>query len=225
MNKITSNQKINDIVSLSQLKKKFKQYLVDQDHGDFKSGIFPRNLVVVLVMLLEEVLSDSLEYVVKNETNGIYLVTSQMIKMVISLNNKYDFLQKYLKKYNNVVKYQDSLFFNIKKVLDNLESQYGSKLMIDAECKNFISYLLLSVQYEFTKVAVIMVKYANRKTLTKDVLYEIYNLFLDKDISSKLTLKLEDYNKIEVESDDVETETNEVEVEEDDDDEEEEEDA
>ena len=195
-NKVSSKSKLTDIISLSQLKKKFKAYLVDKNHGDFKSSIFPRNLVVVLVMILEDMISDSLEYVIKNEINGLYVVVNNMIKTVICYSDKYDLLQKYLKKYNNVVKYQDSLFFNIKKVVDNLESKYGSKLMVDPECRNFISYLLLSIQYEFTELSIIMVDYANRKTLNKDVLNRIYSLYLNKDLSSKIKLRLDSMDEI-----------------------------
>jgi hypothetical protein len=143
MDKVTSKSKLSDIVSVAQLKKKFKAYLVDQEHSDFKSSVFPRNLIFVLIMILEELLSDSLEYIVKNETNGLYIINKYMVEMILSKTNKYDFVQKYLKKYNNTIKYHDSVFFNIKKVYDNLESKYGSKLMIDSECRNFLSYLLL----------------------------------------------------------------------------------
>ena len=41
--------------------------------------------------------------------------------------------------------------------------------MIDSECRNFLSYLLLSLQYEFTNLAVSIVDYSNRKTLNKEV--------------------------------------------------------
>ena len=50
-------------------------------------------------MILEELTSDSLEYIVKNETNGLYVINKQMLDMVISKTNKYDCVQKYLKKY------------------------------------------------------------------------------------------------------------------------------
>jgi len=209
MDKVTSKSKLSDIVSVAQLKKKFKAYLVDQEHSDFKSSVFPRNLIFVLIMILEELTSDSLEYIVKNETNGLYVINKNMLDMVISKSNKYDCVQKYLKKYNSTIKYHDSIFFNIKKVFDNLESKYGSKLMIDSECKNFLSFLLLSLQYEFSDLAIKFVDYANRKTLNKEVLFRVYSSYLDKTISSKIKLKLDsmdDAVEEEVEAEDTEEE-------------------
>ena len=105
MDKVTSKSKLSDIVSVAQLKKKFKAYLVDQEYSDFKSSVFPRNLIFVLIMILEELTSDSLEYIVKNETNGLYVIEKRMLDMVIFKSNKYDCVQKYLKKYNNTIKY------------------------------------------------------------------------------------------------------------------------
>ena len=212
MDKVTSKSKLSDIVSVAQLKKKFKAYLTDQEHGDFKSSVFPRNLIFVLIMILEELLSDSLEYIKKNEANGLYVLDIQMIHLILSKSNKYDFLQKYLKKFNNTIKYHDSVFFNIKKVLDNLESKYGSKLMIDSESRNFVSYLLLSLQYEFTNLAITIVDYSNRKTLNKEILYRVYSFYLDKNISTKIKLKLDSMDET-VEADEVDPDEVEAEVE------------
>lgn len=215
MDKVTSKSKLSDIVSVAQLKKKFKAYLVDQEYSDFKSSVFPRNLIFVLIMILEELLSDSLEYTVKNAVDGIYPISKQMIEMILYKSNKYDCVQKYLKKYNNTIKYHDSIFFAIKKVYDNLEVKHGSKLMIDSECRNFLSYLLLSLQYEFSDLAIKFVDYANRKTLNKEVLFRVYSSYLDKSISSKIKLKLDSMDEvIETEADENEDDTDAEETEE-----------
>ena len=49
---------------------------------------------------------------------------------------------KYLKKFDSKTNYQESLFFNMKKVLSLLEKNLGDKLMIDFDAKNMISFLL-----------------------------------------------------------------------------------
>ena len=68
--------------------------------------------------------------------------------------------------------------------------------MIDSECKNFLSFLLLSLQYEFSDLAIKFVDYANRKTLNKEVLYRVYTTYLDKSISSKIKLKLDSMDDV-----------------------------
>lgn len=219
MDKVSSKSKLSDIVSVAQLKKKFKAYLVDKDYADFKSSVFPRKLIYVLISVLEELLSDSLEYIVKNEVNGLYIINVDMINSVLNKSNKYDCLLKFIRKYSSTVKYQDSVFFNIKKVLDNLESKYGSKLSVNPECRNFISYLVLSLQYEFTELAINMVDYANRKTLNLEVLTKVYTFFLDKSISKQIGLKLDSIDEAEAKEEaEAEAEAEEAEEEEEEDD-------
>jgi hypothetical protein len=190
MSKVENKCALSDIVVTSILKRKFKQYLTDAGYQDYRSTVFPKYLVVSLVMVLEELLSDCIEYVKKHETNGLYVIDQSMCLMILNKNNKYDVMLKYVKKYNSTVKYQDSVFFNYKKVVDSLESKYGDKLMIDQEARNFISYLLLSLQYELTELSLIMIVYSNRKSLSSDSLLCSYS-FLFKELYSKIKLKLD----------------------------------
>ena len=187
MSKVSNNYQLSEIVSISVLKKKFKQYLSDAQHEGFKSSVLPKYLVVSLVMVLEEILSDCLEYVKKHETNGLYVVDYSMIQMVLNKNNKYDFSLKYLKKYNSTFKYQDSVFFNYRKVVDNLESKYGDKLMIEPDARNFIAHILSSLQYDLVEMALTMVAYSNRKTLSSESLLCSYQI-LFKEMYSKIKL-------------------------------------
>ena len=135
---------------------------------------------------------------------------------------------KYLKTYNSTVRYHDSVFFNIKKVLDNLESKYGTKLQITVESANLISWIILSLQYELIDLSVRMVKYSKKRTLNIRVLISSTGFILSSDISGKVVLKLDSLDEekeknIEIEEDgEIEAEV-EVEVEEEDDDEEEDE--
>ena len=44
--------------------------------------------------------------------------------------------------------------------MDNLETKHGLKLMIEADTKNMISYILLSLQYEIIEWGLKFVKFA-----------------------------------------------------------------
>jgi hypothetical protein len=190
MSKVSNNYPLSEIVTVSVLKKKFKQYLSDAQRNGFKSSVFPKYLIVSLVMVLEEILSDCLEYVKKHETTGLYVVDYSMVQMVLNKNNKYDFSLKYLKKYNSTFKYQDSVFFSYRKVVDNLESKYGDKLMIEPDAKNFIAHVISSLQYDLIEMSLMMVGYANRKTMSAESLLCSYGI-LFKEMHSKIKLKLD----------------------------------
>ena len=82
-------------------------------------------------------------------------------------------------------------FFNVKKVFDNLESKYGEKLMIESETRNFISYMLLSIQYDITDLSFRIVKYANKRTMNNNVLIAVIGHIMPDDIITKLKLKLD----------------------------------
>jgi len=190
MSKISSKYQLNEIVALSVLKRKFKQYMKDAGLEGFKSSVFPKYLVVSLVMVLEELLTECLEHIKKHETNGLYVIDQSMVLMVLNKSSKYDVFIKYLKKYNSTIKYQESVMFNYRKVIDDLESKYGDKLMVDSEAKNFISYLLVSLQYELIKLSLAMVVYSNRKTMSAESLLTSLK-FLFEEMYSKIKLKLD----------------------------------
>ena len=166
MSNISSKLNMSDYVVLSQLKRKMKSYLIEAGCDKFKQSNFSKGLVISLVIVLEELLADSLKYMVKNETDGLYKISPLIINTVINESSKYNFVLKYLKYYSQNIKYHESVFFNIKKVLDNLESKYGAKLMIESETKNLLSYIILSVQYRLIELSIIMVKYSKKKSLS-----------------------------------------------------------
>jgi hypothetical protein len=194
MDKVNNTLKISEYVSLAQLRKKIKSYFVDIGYGEYKPSIFSQGLVLLLVMVIEEMSSDSLKDVTKHDTTGLYLLTPMILRNLISESDKYSFALKYIKKYNSTIKYSDSVFFNIKKVLDNLESKYGSKLMIEYETRNLLSYIIISLQYDLLNLALILIEYAKKKTLNLDVLYSVSNFIISKDISLKIKLKLDSTN-------------------------------
>jgi len=191
MDKVCNNLKLTDFCSITQMKRKFKSYLEEINYKEFKLNNFPHCLVVSLVILVEEFVADSLKYLCKNEVNGLYTINQQVLKLMLNETNKYDFLMKYTRKYSSSIRYNDSLFFNLPKVLSNLETKFGEKLMIDNEAKNMICYYLLSLQYDFTNLALSIVKYSNRKTLNKTVLLNCCLFILDTSINSKIKLKLD----------------------------------
>ena len=142
MDKVSNNIKLTDYCSITQMKRKFKSYLEDINYKEFKLNNFPHCLVVSLVILVEEFISDSLKYLSKNEVNGLYTLNQQVLRLMLNETNKYDFLMKYTRKYSSSIRYNDSLFFNLSKVLLGLETKFGEKLMIDNEAKNMICYYL-----------------------------------------------------------------------------------
>jgi hypothetical protein len=216
MSQITSSLNISDYTSFAQLKKKVKSYLNEINCSDFKISNFSKGLVITLVMVLEELLSDCLKHVVKNETDGLYKITPLILNTVINDGSKYAFMLKYIKTFNSKLRFNDSIFFNIKKVLDNLESKYGTKLMITVDSANLVSYIILSLQYELVDLSVRMVRYSKKRTLNINALKSSSGFIFSEDIKSKVELKLdsidEDKEKIEVEEEEVEVE---AEVEED----------
>jgi hypothetical protein len=222
MSSISSKLNMSDYVVLSQLKKKMKSYLVEADCDKFKQGNFSKGLVISLVIVLEELLSDSLKYMVKNETDGLYKISPLIINTVINESSKYNFVLKYLKSYSQNIKYHESVFFNIKKVLDNLESKYGAKLMIESETKNLLSYIILSVQYDLINLSIIMVKYSKKKSLSIRPLIRGIEFLIHGDIYSKIDLKLDSMDEekaVEVDEDEDEDDEKEIEVEQEDSDE------
>lgn len=190
---INNNLKINEYVSIAQLKRKLKAYLAEQGNSDFKPSIFAKGLIVSLVMVLEELLADCLKSVNK-EKSGLYTINQLILSNLLSNTDKYEFASKYMRKYSSTLRYHESIFFNFNKVITNLEDKHGSKLMVDAEAKNIIGYIIVSLQYDIVGLAVNMVKYAGRKTLNINVLDIVCSYILSNDISNKIKLKLDSIN-------------------------------
>lgn len=224
MSQVTNSLSITEYVSNAQLKKKIKSYLNDINCSDFKISSYGKGLVLTLVSVLEELLSDSLKHVTKNETDGLYKITPLLLNTVINDGSKYGFMLKYSKNYNSIAKYHDSVFFNFKKVIDNLESKYGSKLMVSTEASNLISWIILSLQYDLIDLSVRMVKYSKKRTLNIRVLISSSGFIFSEEIANKIELKLDSLDiekekNIEVEADDDEVEVEaETEVDEEEDD-------
>ena len=186
--------KVNEYISFAQLKRKFKTYLSEQGYSDFKPSVFSQGLIISLIIILEDMVSNCVKNVNKDAITGLYIINPFILKGMMNESDKYDYTLKYLKKYNSNIQYHDSLFFNIKKVLDNLETKHGSKLMIDVETKNMISYILLSLQYEIINMSLKIVKYSNRKTLNNNVLDIVIEQYLNEEIAKKIKLKLDSSN-------------------------------
>jgi len=190
---INNKLKINEYVSIAQLKRKLKAYLAEQGNSDFKPSIFAQGLVVSLVMVLEEMIADCLKSVNK-EKSGLYSINQLILSNLFASTEKYEFVSRYMKKYSSILRYHESIFFNFNKVITNLEDKHGSKLMVDAEAKNIIGYIILSLQYDIVGLSVSMVKYAGRKTLNTNVLDIVCSYILSNDISNKIKLKLDSIN-------------------------------
>jgi hypothetical protein len=206
----SNNFKLTEYCSIAQLKRKFKSYLEEINYKEFKLNNFPQCLVVSLMIVAEECITDCLKYLVKNEQNGLYVLDDKVLRLMLSETSKYDFLLKYKSKYSSSIRYNDSLFFNLSKYLGNLETKYGEKLMVDVEAKNRLSYYLISLQYEITSLSLMIVKYSNRKTLNKTVLLNCCLFLLDAELKCKIKLKLDSFGSDKENSDNEEEEDNEV---------------
>ena len=217
----SNNFKLTEYCSIAQLKRKFKSYLEEINYKEFKLNNFPQCLVVSLMIVAEECITDCLKYLVKNEQNGLYVLDDKVLRLMLSETSKYDFLLKYKSKYSSSIRYNDSLFFNLSKYLGNLETKYGEKLMVDVEAKNRLCYYLIALQYEITSLSLMIVKYSNRKTLNKTVLLNCCLFLLDAELKCKIKLKLDSFGS-DKENDDEEEDKEEEEddKEEEDDDEE-----
>lgn len=190
MSKVNNSLKITDIVVLSHIKKKIKKYYLDRDVAKISISMFPQYLVISLVTLLEDLLTDSLKYVTKNDVNGLYIIDMLVMGNVLSTTSKYDFFNKYIKQYSDI-QYEDSLFFNLTKVLGKLESKHGDKLMINSETKRYISFLLLSLQYDICNLAQKFLKASNRVTMSKDILLITNEYIIGDEINKKIKLKID----------------------------------
>jgi len=202
----SNNFKLTEYCSIAQLKRKFKSYLEEINYKEFKLNNFPQCLVVSLMIVAEECITDCLKYLVKNEQNGLYVLDDKVLRLMLSETSKYDFLLKYKSKYSSSIRYNDSLFFNLSKYLGNLETKYGEKLMVDVEAKNRLCYYLISLQYEITSLSLMIVKYSNRKTLNKTVLLNCCLFLLDAELKCKIKLKLDSFGSDKENSDNEEDE-------------------
>lgn len=182
---------INNYCSLSQVKRKLKSHLCDTSHENLKINNFGQSIVFTLVDILDELINDSLKYVLKNDITGLYKLNTVVIKLVINEMPKYNVCLKYLPKFSTSINYQDLLLFNYKKTLLNIENKLGNKLMIEHSTLNLISYLLLSLQYDLINLSVLFVEYSKKKTLSKNTLLCSMKSLLDDELSSKIKLKLD----------------------------------
>ena len=191
MDKLTNNVKITDYAPLSQMKKKIKQFLTDKGCEDIRLDNFSQNLAVSMVHILDELATDSLKYVTKHQLNGLYVVNKLMIDSTIAEFDKYHFCYKYIKKFNPIVRYEDSLLFNLSKVLAGFELINGNKLTFDAESRNFISFIMLSFQYDILELSVTILSYGSKKTMTKSLIVSCLKYILNNEISNRIDLKLD----------------------------------
>jgi len=187
----TTTITINNYCTLSQVKRKLKSHLRDTSREYLKISNYGQSIVFTSVDIFNEIITDSLKYVSKNDITGLYKLNTVIVKLVVNEMSKYHFLLKYLPKFNTSINYQDLLFFNYKKTLQFIENKLGNKLMIEYSTLNLISYLLLSLQYDLINLSVLFVEYSKKKTLSKNtLLHSVYSL-LDEELSSKIKLKLD----------------------------------
>jgi len=186
-----------DYITNVGLKRKFKNYLSEHNkYQDIKPNVYPKLLVTSLLVLLEDLVSDCLKFIKKNENNGLYTITSVYVKnLVFDIDtDKYSFLRKYFNKYNKQVKYGELVFFNIKKAFDLLEEKYGAKLMVDHEAYNLICYLFVSFQYDIIDLSVRFIHYSKKCFMSQLSFLTALEYLVNDDLTTRLKLKLDSLN-------------------------------
>jgi hypothetical protein len=182
-----------DLGSKAQIKRKFKEYLTSNSYENFILHLFPLNLCKILAMLLDNIVNDSLTFIEKDNLNGIYLIKIEYVKFVLQ-NSKYNFVDKYVKLYEKSIQYKDNLFFSIDKVYVDIDKKYGDRIMLNNDVKNFLNYILVSVQYDITKLSCLCLNLSGKKTLSKELLIDIFKYIINEsEIVNKILLKLDSY--------------------------------
>ena len=166
MSKISLNLNFNEFFSKTQMKKKTKLYFVEKGYENYKISKFSQYISLALIMFMEDFFTNGIAYISKNELNGLYIFKKKYMSLVFT---NYDFLQKYLSKYNDKIAYDGNLFFNVNKVYKNLEYKVGEKIMFEYEAKNYLNYLMVCIQYDIIEIAVSIISYNCKKTFTKDL--------------------------------------------------------
>ena len=190
MSEVSNSQKLTNIVVLSHVKRKIKAYYNDKNVTKINLSMFPQYLVHSLIAVLEELLTDSLVHVTKNDVNGLYVIDKLILTNILNSSTKFNFFNKYVKQYGEM-SYEDSLFFNLTKVLSKLESKHGDKLMINPEAKRFIGFLLVSLQYDICNLAQKILKSNDRVTMSKNIILITNEYIIGEDINNKIKLKLD----------------------------------
>ena len=205
-----NNFKITDYTSNVQLKKKVKSYLLDKNCNDIRLDAFPQHLIYVLVNILDEIVIDSLKYVEKHTINGLYVINNLILNTTLNESNKYLFCHKYLKNYNSVIKYEDNIMFNFTKLISNFEMVNGNKLHVEYEAKNLLCFLLVNIQYDILELAITILRYGTKKTMTKQLIIIVTKYLINNEISNKIKIKLDSLS-VEIKDDEID-DINEVEV-------------
>jgi hypothetical protein len=192
MSKVSLNLNFNDFFSKNQMKKKTKLYFMEKGYENYKISKFSQYISLALIMFMEDFFTNGISYISKNEVNGLYIFKKKYMSLVFS---NYDFLQKYLNKYNEKIAYDGNLFFNVNKVYKNLEIKVGEKIMFEYEAKNYLNYLMVCIQYDIIDIAVSIISYNCKKTFTKDLfLLSLKYLFSNNEFLNKVILKIDCYN-------------------------------
>jgi len=191
---------MNSFGSKSVLKRNLKEYLTLKEYTNLKQNSFVFELSNVILIIMESLLKDCIEFVEKNDTNGIYNLKIDVLKLVVL--EKYDFLNKY-KSFNKLLFYKNNIFCNIDLLYLYIENLIGNKLMIDNMTKNYINYLLMSFQYDVVNLSCLCIDYSGKKTLSSKLLLTTLKYFIDnQNLFNLINLKLDCVKEKEEKDDD-----------------------
>lgn len=202
-----NNIKMTDyFTTTSKLKKRAKLYLQTMKCEDFIQKTFAQNLVILLNIILEDLVADCLKTTGKDGKDGTYKMQVVNLKNTIMENEKYNFAILSMKKYNKSVQYADLVFFGFNNVIEMLETKFGVKLMIETECKNMLAFVISTLQYEFIDLAIKVLRFSEKKTMTENLLEFVYRYKLEDDFANKIKLRLDSMTVVDEVSDEPSTE-------------------
>lgn len=195
MDKITNTQTIATITNMTNVKRKIKTFLSEKDCADIRLGVFPQCLIATLYMVLDDIATNTIQYAVKHQTNGLYVVSMPMLLATLNGAIQFGFHNKYSRKYDPMVKYEDNLIFGLTKVMTSYEFINGTKLSFDVECKNYLAFIMMSLQYDVLELSILCMRTGGVKTMSKQLMMSIAGYVFGTELSNKITIKLDCMNE------------------------------
>lgn len=182
---------MDNLGSISLLKKKFKAYLIENSIVDLKINDAPQQLTCALLLIAEKLLLKCVEKEQPEKNNeGIYSVKEKILRIIL---NDYVFFEKYNKQYNKIINYTP--FINMTLFYGAFEEKHGNKLLICRETKNLLNYILCCVQNEVILLCCSILIYARKKTFNVELLIlSLSQIIQNSEIMGLIKLKLDCVN-------------------------------
>ena len=182
---------MDNLGSVSMLKKKFRIYLNENSIVDLKINEAPQQLTCSLLLIAEKLLLKCVEREQPEKTNeGVYNVKEQILRIILY---DYVFFEKYNKQYNKIINYTP--FINMTLFYNAFEEKHGKKLLICKETKNLLNYILCCVQNDVILLCCSILNYARKKTFNVELLIlSLSQIIQNDEMLGLIKLKLDCVN-------------------------------